>query len=61
MTNREWLNSLSNEELGKMVEEACKMCIGDDDDKICFKHTCAEGITEWLNKKRNPNGRNAEG
>lgn len=52
MTNREWLNSLSNEEIAKVINQSCcRLCIGKNDGKYCYEHDCDEGIKEWLNKK----------
>lgn len=49
MTNREWLNSLSNEKLAEKLHEKgkCGLCIWEY--KECMD--CANGITQWLDKK----------
>lgn len=49
MTNREWLNSLSNEKMAEKLHEKgkCGLCIWEY--KECMD--CANGITQWLNKK----------
>ena len=48
MTNREWLNSLSDEELARVIHHTCCNCCIYVNDKC---GDCEEGITEWLNKK----------
>lgn len=52
MTNREWLNSLSNEELARFIlHDKCDSCSLESKTEGCHMK-CAEGITEWLDKKR---------
>jgi hypothetical protein len=54
MTNREWLDSLSNEELGTFLGKAisqCSLCHYQDIPEC--SGNCEKGITKWLNKKSN--------
>jgi len=59
MTNREWLNSLSNEELAKWkILNMCAVCVyAINEGEICqnggrdIRKGCPLGISEWLNKK----------
>lgn len=51
MTNREWLNGLSDVELARVIHQG-----SDKDCKFCkYEKTrcidCDEGITEWLKQK----------
>ena len=58
MTNREWLNSLSDKEYVKRLEHnQCSMCIyrrRSKDDNLCFycgapeSKSCVQGKIEWL-------------
>ena len=51
MTNREWLESLSDEELAKELDKDCKhFCKRFDAQVKCFKsyEECVKGRLEWL-------------
>lgn len=52
-TNRQWLESLSDEELARRIDilRGCDSCIYNEDGKSMFcNHTddCREGIIKWL-------------
>lgn len=52
MTNREWLESLSDEEFVRIVCYSCKCCVGQSDFEECLKQSsCYEGRAEWLKKE----------
>ena len=50
MTNREMLNSMSDEELAEEIyrksENSCEHC--NYKGQICVDNRCVEGILEWL-------------
>lgn len=52
MTNREYLNQLSNDELAERVtrKSICLMCVYNSDYIDCPLE-CKEGFEEWLNKE----------
>lgn len=61
MTNREWLNSLTNEELAMHLANTdfiCKECSGITEDerksRICNnnEYKCAECVSKWLDTER---------
>jgi hypothetical protein len=57
MTNREWLNSLSDEALADLLEEpncVCCVCYGK-----CCGESCRDGLIEWL-KKEHEDGEEAD-
>ena len=52
MTNREWLNNLSNEELIHYLIAQCNMCAYAG--KGCMEHdewNCFEGCEKWLEQE----------
>lgn len=53
MTNRKWINSLSNEQLVKLMrafrEHACDMCTECDNDEGCGY--CFENQVKWLQQE----------
>ena len=51
MTNYEWIKSLDIDEMAKLIDKSCRLCIGNNDDEYCHEHGCNEGIKEWLNAK----------
>jgi hypothetical protein len=52
MTNREWINSLSNEQLVKLMrtfkEHPCAMCAERDNDDCCY---CYDNQVAWLEQE----------
>jgi hypothetical protein len=49
MTNREWLNSLSNEDFCTALEQIdCRLCAFYGD---CKDKQCRDGFVEWLKKE----------
>lgn len=52
MTNREWLNSLSDEELAEKVfpNNGCVFCAYNDGN--CHQKDCTKGQVDWLKQKR---------
>lgn len=52
MTNREWINTLTNKECVYLFASACNVCIYKDKD--CAEHAgmnCYEGCLKWLEKE----------
>lgn len=49
MTNREWINSLSDEQLVKLMrlfkDDSCCMCVEQDDEHCGY---CFDNQVEWL-------------
>lgn len=45
MTNREWLATLTDEELAIQLEISCNSCVYELD-RVCGD--CVEGLKEWL-------------
>lgn len=59
MTNREWLNSLSSEELAKnvLMQNTCELCLNYNEKRPNFcrgkdSDDCLKGFVEWLNTER---------
>ena len=55
MTNREWLNSLSDEELAKWLDKIanCTVCVNHvAGGSSCLMSDCVGGISRWLKQKR---------
>lgn len=55
MTNREWLNSLTEEDFANTLYEyddniECKCCVAYSIDTACFNH-CKEGFIAWLKQE----------
>jgi len=53
MTNREWLNSLPNEEFANYMISTCKCCAYDKEDKCLLDIglKCNIGLVKWLKQK----------
>lgn len=54
MTNREWLNSLSDEELAKWLDKTanCTVCVNHvAGESSCPMSDCVGGISRWLKQK----------
>lgn len=52
MTNREWLNSLKNEDVVYLISTRCNICANADKD--CTEHSemnCYEGCEKWLEQE----------
>ena len=52
MTNREWLNNLSNEDFAYFMIATCNMCANAGKD--CTEHNemyCYEGCVKWLEQE----------
>ena len=52
-TNREYLATLSNEELAEFlgIDSLCKLCTHYDK-QSCIEVDCVEGTLQWLNAER---------
>lgn len=50
MTNREWLQTLTDEEFARIVR-SCKCCIGQTDIEKCSELLCSDGCIEWLKQE----------
>ena len=56
MTNREWLNTLSNMDFVRQISAPCDMCVNAGN---CIKHSeedCVEGQKEWLEQEHESEG-----
>lgn len=52
MTNREWLQTLTDEEFARMMWYSCECCAGHGDLKKCHKQpSCRDGRLKWLKQK----------
>ena len=52
MTNREWLQTLTDEEFARKMWYACECCVGQGDLKKCWRQkSCREGRLKWLKKE----------
>lgn len=51
MTNREWLHTLSNQELANQQVDSCNMCVLRPEDCAKSGMSCREGILIWLDKE----------
>lgn len=54
MTNREWLESLSDEELAETLD-SCTVCARKNTRFCCdnIEKTCSKGVQEWLQQEHN--------
>ena len=52
MTNREWLENLSDEELAETLNfcAVCAMCAYRNV-RFCSENICSKGITQWLREE----------
>ena len=58
MTNREWLNSLSDEDFCTVLEQIdCRLCVFYGD---CVGKQCRDGFVEWLRKEHEEDGKVGE-
>lgn len=56
MTNREWLETLTDEEFTRMMWYSCDCCVGQGDLKICHKQpSCRDGRLKWLKQEHKEN------
>lgn len=51
MTNREWLQTLSDKEFVLTMCYSCNCCIGHDDYGKCGKISCRDGRIKWLQEE----------
>lgn len=52
MTNREWLNTLTDEEFAQKMWYSCECCAGESDLKKCRRQvSCREGRLKWLKQE----------
>lgn len=52
MTNREWLQTLTDEEFTKIILYSCECCIGRGNKKKCLAQpSCREGMLKWLKQE----------
>lgn len=52
MTNREWLETLTDEEFARMMWYSCECCAGQGNLKECYKQpSCREGRLKWLQQE----------
>ena len=57
MTNREWLATLNDEELGGHLEFSCNSCVYEPN-RLCGD--CVEGIRQWLKSEHEDGGEKDE-
>lgn len=55
MTNREWLQTLSDKEFVQIMCYSCDCCIGHDDYGKCGKISCRYGRIKWLQEEHKEN------
>ena len=53
MTNREWLENLSDEELAETLD-CCTVCVYGNV-RFCSENICSKGITQWLRQEHKDN------
>lgn len=51
MTNREWLETLTDEEFVRIMCYSCECCTGHTDLEKCNKMLCRDGRIEWLKQE----------
>lgn len=51
MTNREWLQTLTDEEFVQIMCYSCDCCTGHTDLEKCNKMLCRDGRIEWLKQE----------
>lgn len=51
MTNREWLETLSDEELASKISTRCGLCVKQDLDEC---EDCVSNITTWMTQEYQP-------
>lgn len=59
MTNQEWLATLPPEELGKLLDVSCSVCVHREL-RHCDYCDCAEGIAEYLKQEHKEDSDNAK-
>lgn len=55
MTNREWLQTLTDEEFVQLMCYSCECCTGHTDLEKCNKMLCRDGRIEWLKQEHKEN------
>ena len=51
MTNREWLQTLTDEEFVKVMCGSCSNCVANGNIKECEAISCRDGRIEWLKQE----------
>ena len=51
MTNREWLQTLTDEEFVQLMCYSCECCTGHTDLEKCNTMLCRDGRIEWLKQE----------
>lgn len=51
MTNREWLQTLTDEEFVKVMYGSCRNCVANGNIKECESISCRDGRIEWLKQE----------
>ena len=51
MTNREWLETLPDEEFVKVMCGSCRNCVANDNIKECEAISCRDGRIKWLQEE----------
>lgn len=51
MTNREWLENLSNEEFAHFISCGDDYCRPEDDDMFCTSDACQHCVLKWLTQE----------
>lgn len=51
MTNREWLQTLTDEEFVKVMYGSCMYCAANGNIKECESTSCRDGRIEWLKQE----------
>ena len=55
MTNREWLQTLTDEEFVRIMCSSCESCIGHTSIEKCNSMLCRDGRIEWLKQEHKEN------
>lgn len=55
MTNREWLQTLTDEEFVRLMCYSCESCTGHTDFEKCNTMLCTDRHIEWLKQEHKEN------
>lgn len=55
MTNREWLQTLTDEKFVRLMCYSCESCTGHTDFEKCNTMLCRDGHIEWLKQEHKEN------
>lgn len=51
MTNRQWLETLTDEEFVKVMYGSCRYCVANGNIEECKSISCRDGRIEWLKQE----------